>query len=974
MAEIRPGQRWVSDAEPQLGMGTIQAVDPRRITVVFPAGGVTRTYARSSAPLTRVRFRPGDTVRNQDGLVLTVESIRQQQDQLIYLGRESTGESSVIEEDQLDSSLQLHRPAQRLLSGQIDPDKWFALRATTLEQANRLAHSRLYGLTGCRTSLIPHQLYIAHEVAKRYAPRVLLADEVGLGKTIEAGLILHQQLLTERAHRIIIVVPENLLHQWLVEMLRRFNLHFCIFDEERCQAIETSSGQDNPFHTEQLVLCSLEFLSTSARRFKQAYTGAWDILVVDEAHHLTWSPDEASLEYELVQMLAEVTAGVLLLTATPEQLGKTGHFARLHLLDPDRFPDLDAFVAEEQGYEPVATAVATLLDHQTLNSTNRQNLLDSLPQGPAREQCQRLLQQIECSPATSEKHQYVQQLVTLLLDRHGTGRILFRNTRSAVQGFAPRQLRTYPLPLPAVYSKSLQALAAASTNGPAVTQNFLCPELAYQLDPTNTRHWTQIDPRVRWLIDLLNDLRTARCLVITACATSALAIVEALRVQAGIHAAVFHEGMSLVQRDRSAAWFADQTTGAQVLICSEVGSEGRNFQFAHHLILFDLPLNPDLLEQRIGRLDRIGQTATIQLHVPFLEPAAQAIMVRWYQEGLGAFEQTCPAGHNVFVQVENSLREALQQPVADENKLNTLIEHSRKLHAAMNAALRQGRDRLLEYHSCRPKLARTLQSEAKREDINTDLPTYLENVFDCFGVDSEYHGPHSSVIRPGEHMHSHNLVGLKDDGITYTCHRETALANEDMHFLTWEHPLVMDAMDRMLSSELGNSTVSLITGGKRRGSLFLECLYRLETPPQADFPVHRYLPPATLRVVIDESGKNLTAAFTPQAIDHLREHREPIPRESAQQFLRDHSQQLKTMVAKSENLARKAAPEIITAASRSGSQALQSEIDRLRALQAVNPNVRLEEIQYFETTRQTLDKLLQAADLRLDALRLLIAI
>ena len=85
-----------------------------------------------------------------------------------------------------------------------------------------------------------------------------------------------------------------------------------------------------------------------------------------------------------------------------------------------------------------------------------------------------------------------------------------------------------------------------------------------------------------------------------------------------------------------------------MLICSEIGSEGRNFQFAHHLVLFDLPLNPDLLEQRIGRLDRIGQTDTIQIHVPYLENSALAVMFHWYHEGLNAFEKTCPAGQTVF--------------------------------------------------------------------------------------------------------------------------------------------------------------------------------------------------------------------------------------------------------------------------------------------------------------------------------------
>ena len=102
-------------------------------------------------------------------------------------------------------------------------------------------------------------------------------------------------------------------------------------------------------------------------------------------------------------------------------------------------------------------------------------------------------------------------------------------------------------------------------------------------------------------------------------------------------AALFHEGLTLLQRDRNAAFFAEED-GARILICSEIGSEGRNFQFAHHLVLFDLPADPELLEQRIGRLDRIGQTATITIHVPYLRGTESEVLARWYHEGLNAFE------------------------------------------------------------------------------------------------------------------------------------------------------------------------------------------------------------------------------------------------------------------------------------------------------------------------------------------------
>ncbi|MEJ2530009.1 MAG: SNF2-related protein [Gammaproteobacteria bacterium] len=182
----------------------------------------------------------------------------------------------------------------------IDDNHWFDLRRRTITQ-QQLAQSDLLGLGGARIELLPHQIYIAHEVGRRLAPRVLLADEVGLGKTIEACLILHRQLLNGSVDRALIVVPEPLLHQWLVELVRRFNLRFSLLDEERCSAITESGQAENPFHAEQLIICSLELLTSSPLRLTQAIDGDWDILIVDEAHHLEWHQEAPSPAYTAIE-------------------------------------------------------------------------------------------------------------------------------------------------------------------------------------------------------------------------------------------------------------------------------------------------------------------------------------------------------------------------------------------------------------------------------------------------------------------------------------------------------------------------------------------------------------------------------------------------------------------------------------------------------------------------------------------------
>jgi ATP-dependent helicase HepA len=957
-----PGQRWVNYAELQMGLGTVLTVELRTLTLVFMATGETRTYSKQTAPLTRVRFAPGDTIRSHEGWSLNVEQVDEQDGLLTYTGSSEDQQHTELPEGQLDSHLKLNRPAERLFTGQVDHDRWFEMRYQTLQHVNRMAHSDLRGLIGGRTALIPHQLYIAHEVANRYAPRVLLADEVGLGKTIEAGLILHQQLLTERARRILIVVPESLLHQWLVEMLRRFNLAFSILDEERCQGITESTGQENPFHAEQQVLCTLEFLGQHADRHQQAVAGDWDLLVVDEAHHLQWSPGRASPEYQLIEALARETRGVLLLTATPEQLGKESHFARLRLLDPDRFHDFDAFVAEEKSYEPVASAVKALLDEQVLDENTSKRLFTLLET----QEDHQLLDTVQDPHAdTRQKSSARTQLVDMLLDRHGTGRVLFRNTRSAIKGFPERQLHSYPLPLPDAYAQALKESQDDTAINPLL---LLCPELLYQCTPgTAGTHWTQLDPRIEWLIEQLRTVRPDKVLVITASAETAMDLAEWMHSRKGIHAAVFHEGMSIIERDRAAAYFADMEYGTQVLVCSEIGSEGRNFQFAHHLILFDLPLNPDLLEQRIGRLDRIGQTETIQIHVPYLEHTAQAVMQQWYHTGLGAFEHICPAGQTVFAAVETALLEAIRQP----DCLTALVKESSELNRSLNDALHRGRDRLLEYSSCRPTIANAIKSRVEDLDNDEHLFGFLEQICDCYGIDMEPHSASSHILQPGEHMHTSSFPGLRDEGMTFTCNRDTALANEDQEFITWEHPLLTGAIDMVMSNETGNCAMSTIRHPSvKPGTLLMESLYVLDSVSSDVLQTSRYLPPGMIRVVTDQQGNNHSDTLTHELISSIRE---TIKGDTAVRIIRGYTDLLRDMLDTSETFANRQTPALLAAAHEQAQQMLGREIERLEVLARVNPNVRAEETGFLELQQEAVTAALDSATLRLEALRVLVA-
>jgi ATP-dependent helicase HepA len=948
-SEFVIGQRWVSHSDTALGLGIVTDISGRRVTLGFPAADEERTYAIDNAPLSRIVYQQGEEIETFDGERYTVRAVEDLDGVLVY--HADDGENiQPISEVKLAGSVNFSAPHQRLFAGQFDRNGAFRLRVATLQHMDRLRASPAQGLIGARTQHLPHQLYIAHEVARRHAPRVLLADEVGLGKTIEAGLILHYQLQTGRARRALIVVPDSLIHQWLVEMLRRFNLRFSIIDQARYDDLKAEEddvdalvnhifGDDdavNPFESDQLVLCSLDFLVRSEKARKDAVAAGWDLMVVDEAHHLAWSPEQSSPEYDVVEQLSGASQGLLLLTATPEQIGVASHFARLRLLDPARFHNLETFREEEQHYEVINQVVRRLQQApDTISKDDRQALAGWLG-----DELDELL-------ARDDAHQAV---IDALLDRHGTGRVLFRNTRAAIQGFPERQPLPEPLPCPDLYEHHQYGVTG------------LAPEQS-----VDEEDWLAQDPRVSWLEKKLASLRPAKVVVICAKASTAMALEHYLQLRAGIRSAAFHEHLSLIERDRAAAYFADTEQGAQALICSEIGSEGRNFQFAHHLVLFDLPANPDLLEQRIGRLDRIGQTEAIRIHIPYLQGTSQEVQYRWFQEGLNAFAESCAVGVAVQEHVQGQWQQALD---GDESQLEPLVAASASETARLKDILHNGRDALIELNSCRVDEAEALIAGIEEEENAAEVRDYMIQAFDILGVDLEDHSEHADILKPGEQFQAGLVAELPEDGLTVTWDRQQALQREDMAFMSWEHPMVTGVMDSVNSSGLGKAALAnLSVKALPPGTLLLEAVFAVHCPAPESLQLTRYLPVSPLRLVVDVNGRDLSKALPHERLNELCSN---IRRRTAQAIVPKIRAEVETMVDHVETLAEPHLSPLREQALARVEDSFMPEIRRLEALQKVNPAIRNEEIDFLRTQLDAARSAVEHASLALEGIRVIV--
>jgi ATP-dependent helicase HepA len=422
---------------------------------------------------------------------------------------------------------------------------------------------------------------------------------------------------------------------------------------------------------------------------------------------------------------------------------------------------------------------------------------------------------------------------------------------------------------------------------------------------------------------------------------------------------VFHEGLTLIQRDRNAAWFAEED-GARILVCSEIGSEGRNFQFAHHLVLFDLPLSPELLEQRIGRLDRIGQTSEIQVHVPFVEGSAQEVLVRWYHEGLNGFETNLQGGRELLERFGTRLYELAvsfhEMEPHMRADLETLLEETRTARDEIAKRLHDGRDRLLELNSYRSEPAHRLVAEIENQDDDPALDEFMLSVFDQYSINVEEIGFRTYRLgAAGAFVDS--FPGLPAGGFTVTSDRDRALQREDIQFLTWDHPLVTGAIDLILGSEKGNSSFARMPDSTGSG-LILEAIYLLECVAPSTLHIDRFLPPTPVHVLVDQRGESCDAGLKPlrKAIwngavlgDELG------PR----------------LVQRSFEMAKGKVASIIAQARREMTEQLGYEIERLQQLKKVNRSVRIEEIQLLLRQRREIDEHLGQARLRLDAIRLI---
>lgn len=953
-------QRLLSQTEPELGLGLVTKVDLKNGTleVLYPQVNSKRLYSLLRAPIRRFSLQVGQKGFDAHSNPFIVEGIENIDGVLKYI----SGDKAIWEHELSEKDETLSPALSHFFTGQLSDFKAFDLRKDTWSLKSKHLTMPGKGLLGARVEPIKHQLYIAWEVSQRIFPRVLLADEVGLGKTIEAGLIFSRLRVLGRAERVLILVPPSLVHQWVAEMYRRFGELFTILDEERCVEDETSHEM-SPFEVNQKIITSLDFLASKPERFKQALESTdWDLIVVDEAHKLEWSEEEPNSLWLIAKALSAKTSGLLLLTATPQQKGTATQFGLLNLVDPNKFSDFDQFLENMSQMKELNQCVGHIQNGEVKDASR---ILKSLfPEDT----------KLQDSWNEVKKQGKTTKFLGSLIDRHGTGRVYLRNRRQKIQGFPQRKLLSFPLEASADFTAHLEGV-----NPKQIDDRFLVDYATGRANKRSFEGHAKDDARFQWIKDLVNHSKE-KILIICASKERVEKLAAFLDPQynqvSQRKVGIFHEGLSILDRDLQAAWFAREA-GAKALICSEIGGEGRNFQFVKKLVLFDIPMHPDLLEQRIGRLDRIGQGKEIEILVPWQKNTPEEALFTWYDQGLNAFAQAWNGAATVLEQYSSQLLEIFAEFIPKhpnyknrQKSLHSLISDTQKTAERVRLEITDNIDALIDLNSFNEQLGTKLLESIDACDDDTSLEFYVREIFDYYGVDYEDYDDTGSLLVKGDSLSFIEEFPLakKDEDITLTFNRRTALAREEMLFLTLDHPLIEASFDHIIQHNEGVASICRWDHSPFGKGALIQLSLIIEAKGKKELQLDRYLPLTVKSIVFNHKSE-------PIAPDKLKD---------KNKFLREVTD--KSFLAKIGDLKPIIMPPIEKILTKLGGwleqekekaktlarEKTQHEIDRLTHLSEINPIVSAKEVQALKDFQAEILKAISGASCRIDAIRVIL--
>lgn len=758
----KPGDYLTHRFNPELGIGRVTGLETRAVVVEFPRSGARLRLAAGTDALVPVDLSPGRPVR----IIETREEttvVARLPDGTVQLANGRTASSHALWPLELEGAL-LHR----LAVGDLDDLEDFVIRLDILHLLALREADGLGSFLGGRVRLFPHQLHVAERASASDPVRWLLADEVGLGKTIEAALILNRLVHAGKIDRCLVVVPEALTVQWLGELWRKYHQVFTLLDAARLADVARDFGSDfNPFDVHRRVVISIDMLIDRPRLTDQAVHAGIDLLVVDEAQRLRRPPGHpGDPAWRAIAPIAALGRHVLLLSATPLEDDAHGFFRMLQLLRPEEFPEDASFESRLASGTPLPPCT----------SSTRRADIGGLP------------------PRIG---------IPIAIDHPSKWRL-----REAVE----TAVRGVPAPNAIARRQKIDRVRRALASGAALAA-VLGPderELRQQAQALDAS-----DPRLEWLLSQAPRWRSAgdKTLLFAAHRETLEMLRTALSHRAQLATGVFHEDLSAVQRDSEVARFREPE-GPSLLVSTEAGGEGRNFEFCRRLVLFDLPWKPSLVEQRIGRLDRIGRRIPVDV-VYFRPPTGIGADVVRLFETLGLFREPLAGLEPQLVHVEGVIDELALDPAASlsAQRLDELVGDA---HAA-RTRIREAAYQQLHRDPYRAEMGAGILARvpAELDALNEEVV-----VSACARLGFTIERPRGRrvfAIEIGSEALVEGLPGVSG-GTSYlgTFDREEAVEKETIDFFASGHPLIEGVFAHFDESTLGRVARFEVEIGRER--------------------------------------------------------------------------------------------------------------------------------------------------------------
>ncbi len=845
--------------QPEWGIGHLISLEDggARARVLFPArqGGAILVSTKHGA----LRPQPlgkGDSVHTAQGRPALIEGeVTGGRGLRRYVIRFEDGSDAEWPESELRADAPKPDALAMLRELRAGDARNFLLRRQALMLDDERRCDALGALFASRVMVKPHQVGVVQRVLAAPRPRFILADEVGLGKTIETGMIYSALRLSGLVRRALVVAPGHLTLQWLAELYHKFNQLFTLLDSDRYAASLEEEPDSSPWARFHTVIASLEMLSRTDEHLQQAAQpeAFWDLVIFDEAHHL-----KSERAFEAAKAVAGNSWGLLLLTATPMQLDPSEYHRLLTLVDARHAPTLAHFEERLSRQEELSRLVRELIGGAPVQQIAQQ-LATRFPDDE------------ELAKASSRE-----SLLAHLAETYSLSERLIRNRRAVVGGFAERRLRRHELEVPAEERSAREAAiqrigSAGRLRGAALStllRRLESSPAAFRAAIQGSKDLAPLSGELRLPVRdakfaaFLGALRSvwdresrAKILVFTEAKETLEWLQQQLLTEA-IQALAYHGELPLVARDRQVARFRDPE-GPLVLISTELGGEGRNFQFAHHLMNYDLPWSPAVMEQRIGRLDRIGQTHPVQIHAFDPRGTLSSDVLSLLDEAVGVFGETVGGLDALLEEVEPRLTELALLSAAERG------EYTRSLGQRVQAtrlSLRRAYDPLLDQRSfdregveellarARERLGLEGEVESSLEDglwaAARDLDERLEETVTelakkvGIGVDTEEHVEAFQVAFDlGRELTVEALPGIslaQDKVLVGTFWRDTAIEREEIEYFATGHPLVEALFAFLRDGPFGRSGLRAIDGRGLKKTRGIEFLFHLQAPEPED--------------------------------------------------------------------------------------------------------------------------------------------